>query len=90
MSLDQFMIWRFRNIEGVLDDIRSWNLTNCTFKNGSTINYDLANEKVTIDSKNINAPLEPVTLTLKECTKDKLINEFGFKERFINRHELSR
>ena len=90
MSLDQFMIWRFRNIEGVLDDIKSWNLNTCVFKNGSTITYDLKNNLVTIDEKNTGLSIEPITISIEECTKNKLINDFGFKERFINRHEFSR
>ena len=34
MSLDQFMLWRFRMIEGVLDGIKSWNMNECVFNDG--------------------------------------------------------
>ena len=51
MSLDQLMLWRFRNIEGVLDNSQSWNMVECKFEDGSTITYDYTNSMVTIDSK---------------------------------------
>lgn len=88
MTLDQFMIWRFRNIEGVLDDIQTWNMNECNFKNGSKIIYDLKTDLVTIVNNN-SIFGNTTTLPLKECTKDKLIKDFGFRERILNRHNLS-
>lgn len=89
MTPDQFMIFRFRNIEGVLADVQSWNMTECKFKDGSTITYNPKTLDVTIDSKKSIFSMEPITLPLSACTKKKLIDEFGFKERTENRHNLS-
>jgi hypothetical protein len=88
MTLDQFMIWRFRNVEGVLDGVKTWNIDTCVFENGSTIKYDLKNETMTIDNKNtIFGKSE--TIPVKNCNKDKLIKDYGFVERLNNRHGLS-
>ena len=87
MSLDQFMLWRFKNIEGVLAGIKSWNLDTCVFNNGKTIKYDIKNDVLTIEDTT-NVFTLPITLKITECTKKKLI-ELGFKERFENRHSLS-
>lgn len=87
MNLDQFMLWRFRNIEGVLEGIKSWNLDTCVFSNGKTIKYDIKNDVLTIEDTT-NLYTMPITLKITECTKKKLI-ELGFKERFENRHGLS-
>lgn len=89
MSLDKFMLWRFRNIEGVLDNIQSWNMVECKFKDGSTITYDYANDMVTIDSKKKIFAMQPVTVPLSACTKEAMISEYGFVERTTNRHSLS-
>lgn len=75
MSLDQFMLWRFRMIEGVLDEIKSWNLNECVFNNGSKITYDLKNELITIYTQKKNE-----IMLFANVTKEKLA-EFGFKER---------
>jgi hypothetical protein len=88
MNLDQFMLWRFRNIEGVLAGIKSWNLDTCVFNNGKTIKYDVKNDVLTIEDTT-NLYTMPITLKITECTKKKLINEYGFQERFENRHNLS-
>jgi len=88
MNLDVFMIWRFRNVEGVLADIKSVNMDCCIFNNGSKITYDFKNEMVTIDDNNSIFP-KVKTIPIRECTKDVLINEYKFKERFDNRHNLS-
>lgn len=89
MGLDQLMLWRFRNIEGVLDNIQSWNMNECKFKDGSTITYDYANNMVTIDSKKNIFAMQHVTVPLSACTKDAMISEYGFVERTTNRHNLS-
>ena len=89
MGLDQLMLWRFRNIEGVLDNIQSWNIKECKFKDGSTITYDYANNMVTIDSKNNIFAIQPVTVPLSACTKEAMISEYLFAERTTNRHNLS-
>lgn len=88
MNLDQFMLWRFRNIEGVLAGIKSWNLDTCVFYNGKTIKYDVKNDILTIEDTT-NLYTMPITLKITECTKKKLIDEYGFRERFENRHGLS-
>ena len=75
MSLDQFMLQRFRMIEGVLDEIKSWNLNECIFNNGSKITYDLKNELITIYT-----PKKNEIMLFANITKEKLA-EFGFKER---------
>ena len=75
MSLDQFMLWRFRMIEGVLDEIKSWNLNECVFNNGNKITYDLKNELITIYT-----PKKNEIMLFANITKEKLA-EFGFKER---------
>lgn len=88
MSLDTLMIWRFRNIEGVLADIKSWNMNECVFTDGSTISYDLKNETVTVNSKHdITDVID--TMPLSACTKQNLISKYGFRERSDNRHVLS-
>ena len=87
MNLDQFMLWRFKNIEGVLAGIKSWNLDTCVFNNGKTIKYDIKNDALTIEDTT-NVFTLPITLKITECTNKKLI-ELGFKERFENRHSLS-
>lgn len=89
MSLDQLMLWRFRNIEGVLDNIQSWNMTECKFKDGSTITYDYANNIVTINNKKKIFAMQPVIVPLSACTKEAMISEYGFVERTTNRHNLS-
>ena len=81
------MLWRFKNIEGVLAGIKSWNLDTCVFNNGKTIKYDIKNDVLTIEDTT-NVFTLPITLKITECTKKKLI-ELGFKERFENRHSLS-
>lgn len=88
MGLDQFMIWRFRNVEGVLADIKSWNMNECVFADGSTISYDLKNNTVTVDSKHDITDIID-TMPLSACTKENLISKYGFRERFDNRHVLS-
>lgn len=89
MSLDNLMLWRFRNIEGVLDNIQSWNVTECKFNDGSTITYDYANNMVTIDNKLNIFAMKPVTVPLSACTKEAMISVYGFTERTTNRHLLS-
>ena len=71
MSLDQFMLWRFRMLEGVLDGIKSWNLNECVFNDGSKI----TNELITIET-----PKKSEIMLFANVTKEKL-SEFGFKER---------
>ena len=75
MNLDQFMLWRFRLLEGVLDGIKSWNLYECVFNDGSKITYDLKNELITIET-----PKKSGIMLFANVTKEKL-EEFGFKER---------
>lgn len=84
MNLDAFMIWRFKNVEGVLDNIKSWNLDSCLFTDGSSITYSLKDGYLTIDKN-----LKKTSLKFEECSAERLIGEFGFKERQENRHELS-
>lgn len=83
MGLDQFMLWRFRFIEGVLADVKSWNMNECVFKDGSKITYDLKNELITITT-----PKKIETMLFANVTKEKLA-EFGFRERTDNRHNCS-
>lgn len=75
MSLDQFMLWRFRTLEGVLDGIKSWNLYECIFNDGSKITYDLKNELITIETQKKSG-----IMLFANVTKENLA-EFGFKER---------
>lgn len=75
MSLDQFMLWRFRMLEGVLDGIKSWNMNECIFNDGSKITYDVKNELITIET-----PKKSDIMLFANVTKEKLA-EFGFKER---------
>ena len=75
MSLDQFMLWRFRMLDGVLDGIKFWNLYECVFNDGSKITYDLKNELITIET-----PKKSGIMLFANVTKEKL-EEFGFKER---------
>lgn len=89
MSLDQLMIWRFRNIEGVLDNVQSWNMNECKFNDGSTIIYDLKNDTVTIDSKQNTFMMKPAVIPLTACTKEELTTKYGFTERTSDRHLLS-
>lgn len=85
MSTDQFMLWRFRTLEGILADIKSWNLNECVFENGSRILYDNTNEIITIENHNSTFP-KTETMRFCELTKQKLFC-MGFKERpEIDRH----
>ena len=83
MPLDQFMLWRFRYLEGILDNIKSWNITECVFNDGKKIKYDMQRELLTIET-----PKETVNMLFCELTKEKLFS-MGFKERFNNRHTSS-
>lgn len=83
MSPDQFMLWRFRMVEGILDNIKSWNLTECVFKDGSKITYDNKNELITIET-----PTDRDIMLFSQLTKEKLF-KMGFKERTVNRHNGS-
>ena len=83
MTTDQFMLWRFRYFEGVLDNIKSWNLTECVFNDGSKITYDLKNELITLET-----PKKRDIMLFSKITKD-IIKEFGFTERTENRHNCS-
>lgn len=85
MGLVEFMIFRFKNIEGVLDSIKSWNITECVFDNGTRIKYDYKNGLVSI----ISVLGDVIVLPIKDCTKENLINKYGFKERNTNRHHLT-
>ena len=75
MSLDQFMLWRFRTLEGDLDGIKSWNLYECIFNDGSKITYDIKNELITIETQKKSG-----IMLFANVTKENLA-EFGFKER---------
>lgn len=85
MELVNFMIHRFMNIEGVLVGVKSFNLDTCIFENGMTLKYDLRKWMVKI----ISPDGMIANVKLGECTKDFLVNDFGFKERTENRHRLS-
>ena len=69
MSLDQFMLWRFRMFEGVLDGIKSWNLNECVFNDGSKITYDVKNELITIETPKKSI----VTRKMRNILKPSLI-----------------
>ena len=83
MTTDQFMLWRFRFVEGVLDNIKSWNMNECVFNDGSKITYDTKNELMTITTKT-----KSDIILFSKVTKEKL-EEFGFTERLDNRHSSS-
>ena len=85
MTLDQLMLFRFRNIEGVLDNIQSWNVNTCVFDFGTTLQYDYKADTVTVTDVFGNTTILPI----KECTKDTLIAKFNCTERTTNRHNLS-
>lgn len=87
MSLDQFMLWRFRTTEGVLDGISHYNINECVFDNGSRFIYDYANEIISIENHNAVFSKNE-TLSFRECTKAKL-KSMGFRERNYNRHSSS-
>lgn len=83
MTTDQFMLWRFRMLEGILDNIKSWNLNECVFNDGSKITYDTKNELITIET-----PTNRDIMLFSQLTKEKLFS-MGFKERTVNRHNAS-
>ena len=83
MTTDQFMLWRFRMLEGILDNIKSWNLNECLFNDGSKITYDIKNELITIET-----PTNRDIMLFSQLTKEKLFS-MGFKERTVNRHNAS-
>lgn len=83
MGLDQFMLLRFRCIEGILDDIKSWNLNECIFNDGSKITYDLKNEIITVERG-----IHIEKILFGSLTREKILS-LGFKERTENRHNLS-
>ena len=83
MTTDQFMLWRFRMLEGILDNIKSWNMNECLFNDGSKITYDTKNELITIET-----PTNRDIMLFSQLTKEKLFS-MGFKERTVNRHNTS-
>lgn len=85
MDLVEFMLFRFRNIEGVLDSISRWNMTECYFDFGTKIKYDYKNGLVSV----ITVLGDVTVLPIRECTKENLIKKFNFKERTTNRHKMS-
>lgn len=87
MTLDKFMLWRFRTTEGVLDHIDHYNMNECVFDNGSKFSYDYVNDIIEIENHNtVFSKYEK--LSFNECTKAKL-KSIGFTERNYNRHSQS-
>ena len=55
MEQAEFAIWRFKNAEGVMDYVKTWNLTECVMDvKGKCVKlvYDVAAETVTISEPN--------------------------------------
>jgi len=87
VTQDQFMLWRFRTTEGILDGISHYNLKECVFDNGSRFIYDNENEIIEIENHN-GVFSKNETMSFRACTKAKLFS-MGFKERNYNRHSQS-
>lgn len=85
MTLDRFMIWRFKTIEGILANVKSWNVYECVFFDDKKIIYDFQKEDATI----VFSATDRKTFKFKELTIEKL-KELGFAERTEDRHESSR
>lgn len=89
MDQTQFMIWRFRNAEGILDYIKKWDLNTCTLNNNKTeivIFYNSSDETIKIKP---NDPYSlPITCNFSEF-KETLTKLGFYKERTVNRHTMS-
>ena len=90
MGLTEFAVWRFRNAEGVMDYVQSWNATECILNVNGTrikITYDYVNEVATIS--NLNDTLMFDTQVSFKDFVSTLTNMGYYKERTYNRHSLS-
>lgn len=88
MDPTQFAMWRFRNAEGVMDYVQSWNSTECILNvKGKIIKitYNPATEDVTISENVYSLPIN--------CKFSDFVNTMTklgyYKERTVNRHSLS-
>lgn len=90
MELAAFAMWRFRNAEGVMKYIKSWNLTECVMNvkgREVKLEYDMKNETVTINTTGIFSA--PVTVPFKDFV-EKMKSLGFYEERPANeRHTLS-
>lgn len=68
MDITQFAIWRFRNAEGVMKYIKSWNGTECVLDVKGKIvkiTYDLKNETISIQDK-LSPFAQPIVVRFDE------------------------
>jgi hypothetical protein len=90
MNLTDFAIWRFRNAEGVMDYVESWNATECRLNvNGKhiKITYDIEHEIATISNLD-NEFMFDTKVSFKDFVST--LTSLGYyKERTVNRHSLS-
>jgi hypothetical protein len=90
MGLVDFALWRFRNAEGVMSYVKSWNMTECVLDvNGKIvkITYHPDEETATIQDNDIYSM--PVETSFKNF-KDTLTRLGYYKERPIEtRHMCS-
>lgn len=86
----EFAMWRFRNAEGVMDFVKSWNMTECI------LDIDGKSIKITYDPEKEIATIEepgrifgsPIQVPFKEFVKT--MTKLGYyTERLDNRHSLS-
>lgn len=87
MTIDQYMLWRFKTIDGVLDNIKSFNFEETKFSNGIKFRYEYNSEFVEITSDSVFKKDE--LIPFKDLTKEKL-KLLGLNERTYNRHENSK
>lgn len=91
MDVTQFAIWRFRNAEGVMKYIKSWNSTECVLNvKGKTvkITYNLKDETISIMDK-LSPFAVPIVVKFDEFVKT--MKSLGYYEErpASERHSLS-
>ncbi len=90
MNLTEFAIWRFRNAEGVMDYVQSWNATECILNVNNVhikIAYDYVNEIAQVS--NLDDPLIFDTVIPFKDFVNTLTTMGYYRERTVNRHALS-
>lgn len=90
MTTDQYMVWRFRFTDGILDGIKSFNTYETVFEDGSKFEYNPTEEivKIKMPPKSLFSLDTEISFSFKEFTREKIFS-LGFKERKYNRHSCS-
>lgn len=90
MCLTEFAVWRFRNAEGVMDYVQSWNATECILNVNNVhikIVYDYTNEIAKVSNLDDSLMFD-TAIPFKDFVST--LTAMGYyKERTVNRHALS-